>query len=100
MPRFGDAGGGIGAGFFAGGRRHQGGGFTGDGQVQVDAVEQGAGEFVAVALDLVATAAAATTGFTEISTGAGVHCRHQLKACGKAHLIAGAGNDDLAGLEW
>lgn len=39
--------------------RGEGGGFAGDGQVQVDAVQQGAGEFVAVALDLLGRAATA-----------------------------------------
>lgn len=63
-------GGAVGA-VVSGGRK--GGGFAGDSEVQVDAVEQRAGKFVAVALDQFTAAAAAAGGVAEISTGAGVH---------------------------
>src|SRR3546814_5084759 len=65
------------------------------GQVQVDAVEQRAGELVAIALDLVRGAAAAPVGITEVATGAGVHRRHELKARRKTPLVAGPGDDDM-----
>lgn len=90
-------GGAVGAVVAGGGQR---GGFAGDGDVQVDAVEQRAGEFVAVALDQFAAAAAATGGVAEISTGAGVHCRYQLEPRRKAHAVPGACHHDLAGFEW
>lgn len=69
-------------------------------QVQVDAVEQGAGEFVAVALDLLGAAAAAAGGVAKIAAGAGVHRRHQLEACREAHPIPGPGDHDLARFQW
>ncbi len=78
------------------GRWLQAGGFAGDGQVQIDSVEQGAGQLGAVALNLFWGAAAAATGVTQISTGAWVHRRHQLEARREAHLVMGAGDDDFA----
>ena len=74
-------------------------GFPGDGQVQVDAVQQRAGEFVAVALHHVWRTAAAAAGFAKISTGAGIHRRHQLETRRKAYSVAGARNHDVPGLQ-
>src|SRR3546814_584008 len=70
------------------------------GQVQVDAVEQRAGELVAIALDLVRRAAAAPVGITEVATGAGIHRRHQLETRRKTHLVAGPSDDDMPRLQW
>ncbi len=50
------------------GNRGQRGSFAGDGQVQVYAVEQGAGKLVAVPLNLITAAATAPSGVAEIST--------------------------------
>lgn len=75
------------------------GGFTGHGQVQVDAVEQGAGELAAVALDLVWRAATATAGIAKVAARAGVHRRYQLETCRKAHPVAGAGDHDMAAFQ-
>lgn len=80
----------------AGRRRVERSGFAGDGQVQVDAVEQRAREFAAVALDLVRRAAAAPTGIAEIAARAGIHCRHQLEARGETHAVPGTGDHDMA----
>lgn len=71
-------------------------GFTGDGQVQVDAIKQRAGELVAVALDLVAAASTATGGVAMVAAGAGVHRRHQLEAGREADLVLGPGDHDFA----
>ena len=73
----------------------QGGGLAGHGQVQVDAVEQRAGELAAVAGDLLRGAAAAAAGIAKIAAGAGIHRRHQLEARREAHLVAGPGDNDL-----
>lgn len=78
----------------------QGGGFPGDGQVQVDSVEQRARELVAIALDLLRGTATAAAGFAQVAAGAGVHRRHQLEARRKMHPIPGAGDHDLARFEW
>lgn len=99
VPRLGDEEGGTGgvvAGLLD---RVEGRGFTGDGQVQVDTVQQWAGEFVAVALDLFGRAATPTAGFAEVAAGAGVHRRDQLKARRETHPITSAGDDDVAGLQ-
>lgn len=82
------------------GNRGQGGGFAGDGQMQVDAIKQGTGKLVAVALNLITAATTAPGRVAEISTGAGVHCCDQLEACRKADLVFGAGDNNLAGLQW
>lgn len=100
LPGAGDVRRDAGAAFAIAGNRGQGRGLAGNGQVQVDAVEQGAGELVAVALDLIAATTAAPAGVAEISTGAGVHRRDQLEACRKADLVLGPGDDDFAGLQW
>ncbi|MCY1286997.1 hypothetical protein D9M70_359800 [compost metagenome] len=97
--RAGHFAGGFDAGRAIEGDRFQGGGLAGYGQVQVDTVEQWAGQFGAVALDLLRAAAAASAGVAEISTGAGVHGRDELETGGKAHLVVGAGDDDLAALQ-
>lgn len=72
--------------------RVQRGDFAGDRQVQVDPIQQGPGEFVAIALDLL--------GRAHITAGAGVHRRHQLEARGEAHSVTGAGNHDVPRLQW
>mgnify|MGYP007090654815 CR=1 FL=1 len=77
----------------------KGGGFAGDGEVQVDTVEQGPGQFVAIALDQFAAAAAAPGGIAEIAAGAGVHGSHQLETRREAHPVPGPGDDNLAGFQ-
>lgn len=77
----------------------EGGGLAADAQVQVDAIQQRAGQFRPVALDLLGRAAAAPAGIAQVTAGTGVHRRHQLEARRKAHLVAGPGNDDLAAFE-
>ena len=62
--------------------------------MQVDAVEQGAGEFVAVALDLLRGATATSGGFAQVTARAGVHRSDQLEARREAHPVPGAGNHD------
>lgn len=71
-------------------------GFAGDRQVQVDAVQQRAGEPGPVALDLLRRAAAAVGVVAQVAAGAGVHGRHQLEARREAHPVVGSGDDDLA----
>lgn len=71
-----------------------------DGQVQVDTVQQRAGELGPVALDLFRRAAATAAGIAEIAAGAGVHRRDQLEARREAHAAVGAGNDDFAAFQW
>lgn len=46
---------------------------AGHGQVQVDTVQQWAGELAAIALDLLRAAATAPAGITQIAAGAGIH---------------------------
>lgn len=77
----------------------QGGGFAGDGEVQVDAVEQRAGELGAVALDLFRGATARVGDVTQVATGAGVHGGDQLEARREAHPVVGPGDDDLSVLQ-
>lgn len=76
------------------------GAFARHSKVQVNAVEQRARQFVAVALDLLGAAAATASGVAEVAARAGVHCRHQLETGREAHFVLGTGDDDLAGLEW
>lgn len=68
--------------------------------MQVDAVEQGAGQAAAVAADLFHGAAATTAGIAQVAAGAGVHGGDQLEAGGKGHLARGTGDDDMARLQW
>jgi len=70
--------------------------FAGHGEVQVNAVEQGAGKFVAVALDLFGAAPAAAARIPQVAARAGVHRGNQLETRGKTGLVARSGNDDLA----
>lgn len=77
----------------------QHGTFPGYRQVQVDTVEQWAGQLVAVALNLFAAAPAAAGGVAQVTAGAGVHGRHQLEARREAHPVLGPGHHDLAGLQ-
>ncbi|MNF89111.1 hypothetical protein D3C84_716230 [compost metagenome] len=88
--------GGIVPGFALGGQRR---GFPGDGQVQVDAVQQRSGEFVAVALHHVRCTAAASAGLAKISTGARIHCRHQLETRREAYSVTGARHHDVPRLQ-
>jgi len=74
----------------------EGGGLTGHGEMQVDTVQQRAGEFVAVTGDLIGAATATAAGVAEISTGAGVHGGHQLEAGRETDLVAGTGDDNFA----
>ena len=71
-------------------------GFAAHCQVQVDAVQQRAGELGAVALDLLRGATAAAAGVAQVAAGAGVHRRHQLEARREAHPAVGPGNHDFS----
>ena len=64
--------------------------------MQVDAVEHGAGELIAIALDLFRGAAAAPAGFAQIAARARVHGRDQLETGGETNPVASAGDDDLS----
>lgn len=77
----------------------QGGGLAGDGDVQVDAVQQRAGELSPVALDLLRGAPAAAAGVPEKAARAGVHGGDQLEARRKTHGVAGPGDDDMPALQ-
>ena len=76
------------------------GGFARHRDMQVDAVEQRAGQLVAVALHLFRGAAAAAGGITQVAARAGVHGGNQLEARRKTQLFRGAGNDDFAAFQW
>lgn len=78
----------------------QSGGFPRHAEVQVDAVEQRAGEFAAVALDLFSGTAAAPGWIAQMPAGARIHRRHQLKARRKTHFVACPSNHDLATFNW
>lgn len=75
-------------------------GFAGNGQVQVDTVQQRAGEFVAVTLDLLAAAAAAPVRVAQVAAGAGVHRRYQLEARRETDFVTSPGDHDFARFEW
>lgn len=77
----------------------EGCGFSGDGQVQVDTVQQRAGQFVAIALNLLRRTTTPSGRLAKISTGTGIHCGHQLKACWKPHPIPRPGDHDMARLQ-
>jgi len=68
-------------------------------QLDVDAVEQGAGDAVLVALRAFRRAAAFAGHVSEPAAGAGVHRRHQLEASRKVGLVRRARDRDLARLE-
>lgn len=63
----GHRGGGLGTAGAAVGIGVQSGGLAGDVQVQIDAVEQGPGQFAAIALNLFGTAATAAAGIAEVT---------------------------------
>lgn len=67
--------------------------------MQVDAIEQRTRQPGTVARDLVASAAATGRAVTQVATGTGIHGGNQLEAGGKAHLVGGTGNHDMAGLQ-
>src|SRR6218665_1834507 len=67
--------------------------------MQIDTVEQGTGQFVAITLLLFGAAAAAVVGVAKVAAGTGVHGCDQLETCGKADLVLGPGNHDLATLQ-
>src|SRR3989338_2925645 len=71
------------------------GSFPWHAEMQVDAVEQRAGEFAAVALDLLAATTTAPGRIAKMPTWAGIHRCHQLKARGETYFVAGASNHDL-----
>jgi hypothetical protein len=91
--------------------RARGGGLAGVGRLQVgcwqdghfeeqvDAIEQRAGELVAIAGDLVGRAAAAPVRVTVVAAGAGVHGRHQLEAGREFGPACGAGDGDVTALQ-
>lgn len=64
--------------------------------MQVYAVQQGAGQAAAVARHLVAGAAAACRAVAQIAARAGIHGGDELEAGGKADLVGGAGNHHMA----
>lgn len=68
-------------------------------QVQVDPVEQWAGQLVAVALDLFRAAATAAGRVAQIAAGTWIHRRDQLEACWEANPVLGACDHDLARLQ-
>jgi len=67
--------------------------------VQVDPVEQRAGQAVPILLDHVGGAAAATAGVAGPAAGAGIHRRDQLEARGEVGIAAQARHRDHAGLK-
>ena len=69
----------------------------GDIENQIDAIQQRAGQFAAIARYLVRRAA--TARLAEMTAGARVHCGDQLEACGKAGAMAGAGDMDVAAFQ-
>src|SRR5690606_24399571 len=99
LPCLGDPRGDAGTALAGHGSSVQRGRLAGDGQVQVDAIEQRAGKLAAIALNLVWRAAAAATRVAEVAARAGVHCRYQLETRGKSHLVAGPGDDDVPRLQ-
>lgn len=95
----GHVGSGAGAVLATGKRVVQRRGFAGHGQVQVDAIEQRAGELGAVALDLFGRAAAAVCAVAQVAAGTGVHRGDQLETRGEAHAVVGASDHDLAAFQ-
>ena len=71
----------------------------GDVDVEVDAVEEGAGEAGVVALDLGRGAAAFAGGVGEVAAGAGVERADKEVACGELAGHGGAGDGDDAVFE-
>src|SRR5213080_4588897 len=94
----GDQQGGTGGVIAGWSRRVERRGFASDGQVQVDAIQQRAGELVAIALNLFRRAATTSAGLAEITARAGIHGCHQLEACRETYPVSGSGNDDFTGL--
>ena len=70
-----------------------------DGDVQVDAVEQGAGEFLAVAGDLVGGVGAGAVGVAVVAARAGVHGSNELEGGGVVAFHGGAREGDVAVFE-
>lgn len=66
---------------------------------QVDAVEEGAGEFAAIAGNLIRSAAAFVVAVTEKSAGAGIHCRDQLEFGREFGVTGCPRNMDASGFE-
>lgn len=100
VPGFGDLLGGGGAAFSGRWRVAQCGGFARHSEVQVDAIEQRPGEFVAIALDLVTAALAASRGFAKVAAGTGIHCGDQLEAGRETNLVPRTGDHYFAALQW
>ena len=67
--------------------------------LQVDTVQQWAGDAAAVALHLFGTALAAAAGIAPVAAGTGVHGRHQLETGRELRLARGPGDEDVAGLQ-
>ena len=95
----GDPLGGAGAAVAGHWRRIERGRLAGDRQVQIDAVEQRAGEFVAVALDHIGRAGTAAAGLAEITAGTGIHRCDQLEARRKSYAVAGSRNHNVPGFQ-
>src|SRR6056297_3165173 len=68
--------------------------------VQVDAIQQRAGDPRLVALNLFRGAAAAPLAIAEVAAGAGIHRRHQLEACRIGDLVARPRQGNLPRFEW
>ena len=69
-------------------------------QHQVHPVKQGAGQFVAIAVDGGGCAAAASARMAQIAARTRIHGRDQLEAGGKTHVAVHAGNVHFAALQW
>ncbi len=64
--------------------------------MQIDAIEQRAGDAAAVACYLFGAAMAAAVGFAQVAAGAGIHGRDQLETGGKLGLTGRTRNHDVA----
>lgn len=61
---------------------------------EVDAVKDGAGEFLAIMGNLVLGAATFVSGVVEIATGAGIHGSDEHEICGISDALVGSGDSD------
>lgn len=68
--------------------------------MQVDAVQQRAGDARAVAVDPFIAAQAAVAAVAGPAARAGIHRGHQLEPRGVLHAACRAGDADVAGLQW
>lgn len=66
----------------------------GDVDDEIDAVEDGSRELMAVGLDLIGGAGTGVGRITEMAAGAGIHSGNKHKISGVGGMTAGAGNRD------